>query len=573
MTRLLLLLAVLLMTTPAHATIDAVANGAFGTLTTGYASGATSIIATTGVGAKFPNSPYNISWWNCTDYAAPHLDPLTEFVRVISRTGDTFTITRAQEGTTANDHNIVGKTYCIAQLWSKYMVDSVRTDIANSGGAITDVADAQNYANLDTAITQLCATTAIKTLRISNLQTLSTSLTVCPNVTVWIIGSGQISINNTVVLTINAPVVAPVRTIFIGLGTVSGLTFSRGEWFGAVRDGSSDDTAALQKAISAISSVGGQLNLGVGTYRVTSSLLVGNYVQIEGFGPAATFIRAGLSSSVVRPANTGAKTALWHFKYFTFDNTARTNVGGICLNMTNVDDSIIENVYVQNCETGLLMLGSGSGISANNNVLRNLDCFTATTCYKIQKAEWINAYDLRSNNGVTCIDLDDNTYVALFGPKCEAFSNGIRVGSSVATTHTKLYSPFFKNAPTVGAGITIGSTSTRTFTFQPFYSGLTSNYSDASADAIIWDAGFINGLRGISEGNVTASDLNGTCTFASSTTCPVTFTNAMPDTSYKIQVSCGTVNKTFGWTTKTTLGFNVLASVASSDTCDWWVSR
>jgi hypothetical protein len=94
---------------------DAIKNFAKSTISTGYNSAATSIVLTTGGGAKFPTPPFNAVWWNSTDYTDPADDPNVEVVRVTAISTDTFTVTRAQESTSASNKNTGGKTYTMIQ--------------------------------------------------------------------------------------------------------------------------------------------------------------------------------------------------------------------------------------------------------------------------------------------------------------------------------------------------------------------------------------------------------------------------------------------------------------------------
>ena len=64
-----------------------------------------------GDGARFPAAPFSATIWNKTDHANPSDDVDHEFVLVTAVSGDNFDITRAQEGTTAADHNTSGKAY------------------------------------------------------------------------------------------------------------------------------------------------------------------------------------------------------------------------------------------------------------------------------------------------------------------------------------------------------------------------------------------------------------------------------------------------------------------------------
>ena len=79
---------------------DAHKNFAYSTIATppSPADTGTSLVVLAGDGAKFPTPPFNVTVWPTAD------QPLTtnaEIVRVTAISGDTFTIVRTQEGTTA----------------------------------------------------------------------------------------------------------------------------------------------------------------------------------------------------------------------------------------------------------------------------------------------------------------------------------------------------------------------------------------------------------------------------------------------------------------------------------------
>lgn len=93
---------------------DAHRNFALTTLASGINNSALSLtVATGGAALRLPEEPFNATLWNSTDYPNSALDPLREIVRVTAIATDVLTITRAQEGTTANAHNITGKTYSL----------------------------------------------------------------------------------------------------------------------------------------------------------------------------------------------------------------------------------------------------------------------------------------------------------------------------------------------------------------------------------------------------------------------------------------------------------------------------
>ena len=78
-------------------------NNAVSILSSGIAIGATSLSVTTGEGDKFPTLGAGDWFYLTLEEAAPAVPafPLREIVKVTARTGDTMTVTRAQEGTTA----------------------------------------------------------------------------------------------------------------------------------------------------------------------------------------------------------------------------------------------------------------------------------------------------------------------------------------------------------------------------------------------------------------------------------------------------------------------------------------
>src|SRR5271169_468895 len=102
--------------------LDQAKNFAKVTVTTGYTLSDLSIVLRTGDGNKLPTAPFNMTWWDSTDYSDPSDDPDVEIVRVTNIVSDTLTITRAQEGTSAANHNIDFKTYkMIAGLTAETM--------------------------------------------------------------------------------------------------------------------------------------------------------------------------------------------------------------------------------------------------------------------------------------------------------------------------------------------------------------------------------------------------------------------------------------------------------------------
>lgn len=111
--------------------LDPVKNFAKCLVSTGYASGVTTVVLNGGDGAKLPDpstdGAFNLVWWNITDYPDPSDDPNKEIIRCTARVTDTLTITRAQEGTSDVNHNTVGKVYKMILGLTKKTIDVLAT--------------------------------------------------------------------------------------------------------------------------------------------------------------------------------------------------------------------------------------------------------------------------------------------------------------------------------------------------------------------------------------------------------------------------------------------------------------
>ena len=111
--------------------LDATANFINVQPSTGYNSSATSIVLVTSQGATLLSAPFNLIWYDATDYPNPANDPNVEIVRVTNITGDTITISRAQEGTSATAKNIAGKTYNMVLGITAKMISDIAAQTAN----------------------------------------------------------------------------------------------------------------------------------------------------------------------------------------------------------------------------------------------------------------------------------------------------------------------------------------------------------------------------------------------------------------------------------------------------------
>lgn len=95
----------------------------------GYNDIVTSIDVESGSGASLPTPPFNMTWWNATDFSDPADDPNVEIIRVTGVSTDTLTITRGVDGTAAQNHNASGKTYQIAITTAAAKLDAIQDAI------------------------------------------------------------------------------------------------------------------------------------------------------------------------------------------------------------------------------------------------------------------------------------------------------------------------------------------------------------------------------------------------------------------------------------------------------------
>ncbi len=133
MRRILSIVALLLLSAPLYA-LDNYKNFSKSTLSTGISAADTSV--TVASSSSFPAAPFNATIWNYTDYREAGDDPGKEIVRVTAVAGNTFTITRAQEGTAASAHNTSGKVYRIIAPITAKLVTDISTAISAAG--VTD---------------------------------------------------------------------------------------------------------------------------------------------------------------------------------------------------------------------------------------------------------------------------------------------------------------------------------------------------------------------------------------------------------------------------------------------------
>jgi len=107
-----------------------VTNNAYSTLASGITSGATSLTVAAGEGARFP-APSSPNYFYCTLAGVNGI----EIVKVTARATDTFTITRAQDGTTAKAYS-TGETVELRPVAALFAIDALLPDQTSAANKV-----------------------------------------------------------------------------------------------------------------------------------------------------------------------------------------------------------------------------------------------------------------------------------------------------------------------------------------------------------------------------------------------------------------------------------------------------
>ena len=228
---------------------------------------------------------------------------------------------------------------------------------------------------------------------------------------VWAVeGGGCLDVAERATLTVVGVLSAPPMPIFCGRGRVllaSGLTQEiYPQWWGAVGDGVTDDTAALQAAFDAlpnnedtVQGVSGRVVIPRGDYIVTKPLVLGGGGEVRGDGavfrardqtgdklPAIMTIRPG---RVTR----NSTTIFWRLKSLRFVGSGRDTSKGtftsVGLDFASVSYAIVEDIGISDCVTALKLDGAfdifvrstQSFYRQSSMVLPRLECCWAGALY------------------------------------------------------------------------------------------------------------------------------------------------------------------------------------------------
>ncbi|MFI5305245.1 MAG: glycosyl hydrolase family 28-related protein [Nitrospiria bacterium] len=210
---------------------------------------------------------------------------------------------------------------------------------------------------------------------------------------------------------------------FKGTTTVEDLIVTKTPWidvrtYGAKGDGGSDDTAAIQRAISAGSSSHSIVMFPQGTYKITSRLKVGPNVTLQGTG-------VGWGTQIL-PISTDAITLIGADFPQNNNSTFQNRIKEMMINMNLNPGHTAINVngaYTVKIEDVAVNYGKAS---ASGNAVT----ITGSTNVVLSNVR-IEGVGNGTGNGITI----DNSEVKIYNVDIERFFNGITINHANGTVH------------------------------------------------------------------------------------------------------------------------------------------
>lgn len=187
--------------------------------------------------------------------------------------------------------------------------------------------------------------------------------------------------------------------------------------FGAVGDGTTDDTAAIQAAINAVTSTQRTVYIPGGTYKVTSTLTIPIEMTIYGTNRAGTNINYdGSGAAITTTADGTPNLSRICLSGFGIYNVGSGTIG---INFDNVQDSLVSNVTIADFSLHGIYCANGY-----NNVFEQIQSTNGYGIYLgleananfIQQSTFLNNVNSgifvgggRANNIIGC-DFEGNQY-------------------------------------------------------------------------------------------------------------------------------------------------------------------
>lgn len=279
--------------------------------------------------------------------------------------------------------------------------------------------------------------------------------------------------------------------------------------YGVVADGVTDDAAAIQAAIDAAAAAGGgTVRLGPGTHLIGSKLELAAGVCLQGSGVPSTIIRGDDLTGVLVGTTVVAYAAsptirAPQVRDLLIDNQDRDNAGGVGLDISGCYDALVENVAIQNCETGLRVTNSSywnrfQGVRVTTTdtailVTQNANHNTFVGCHAITTDVGVHVLE-GADAGVS-----NTLFLHLAVEQFGTAGLGVHLETTTANAvdNVMLVQPRLENS---AAGTTVGVTLTGTVrnatVIDPFFVNCNTNVSGARTDTTIrWRGQEKRGVR------------------------------------------------------------------------------
>jgi len=237
----------------------------------------------------------------------------------------------------------------IKTLNGQNLLGSGNIEIVGGGGATTAALVSFNNAltdipatNVQDALVNLGVTRQVKLVNQQNIRSVGG---------VSLLGTGNVDFK-----TVNG-------TSIVGSGNIDlDRLFINVRDYGAVGNGTTDDTAALQTAINIANSIGAVCWFPVGTYRTTAPLVVNNTADTAAFAPKCSLLGASPTASIIQ-ADGGAFDVLaiaggtvgsgMHSHQVVADLGISKQGGGVGLALSNCAYFGARNLHIRGCEYGI----------------------------------------------------------------------------------------------------------------------------------------------------------------------------------------------------------------------------
>ena len=297
-------------------------NNASGTLATAINASDTGIVLTTGNGASFPAL-------GASDYFYATLESTGgtfEVIKVTARSGDSMTVVRAQEGSTANS-----------------FAAGSRIELRVTAQSVLDAVDQVTAAQVEVTPYSWIAATNVQAALNEIVDDLGASS-----------GSSRIGFLQSGTGAVATTVQAKLRQ------TVSVKDF------GAVGDGAVDDTAAIQAALDAHNSV----YIPSGNYKITQVLRIQSNGSFFGDGFSSAIYNATDFRSI---SNELGASNIYIGNLKVYGNALPATVvagrGGIVID--DASNVVINNVYVTDVNTGGIVIADCTNATLSNFIVEN----------------------------------------------------------------------------------------------------------------------------------------------------------------------------------------------------------